>query len=49
MRDARARARQVEAHGELADECAELYYLYGSALTMEVRLGPATAAVAAAQ
>ena len=27
---------QVEEHGEMADECAELYYLYGSALTMEV-------------
>ncbi|KAJ1480543.1 hypothetical protein T484DRAFT_2022664, partial [Baffinella frigidus] len=30
-----ALTRQVEAHGDLADECAELYYLYGSALTME--------------
>jgi hypothetical protein len=27
---------QVRIHGELSRECAELYYLYGTALTLEV-------------
>ena len=30
-----ALARNVDQHGELAAECAELYYLYGSALALE--------------
>jgi len=30
-----ALARMVEQHGELATECAQLYYLYGSALALE--------------
>ena len=30
-----ALARMVERHGELAPECAQLYYLYGSALALE--------------
>lgn len=30
-----ALARMVERHGELASECAQLYYLYGSALALE--------------